>query len=119
MYHCVSFRSNKVLFLFDNADFRHRVVRIGICPKCKRTIAELIEERKVDGKLFIDSKAGVEAINFITRIRSQVDYTDELKREKNTPIGWVFGINIETKQGIKQYACDFNNKKELVKVINK
>lgn len=118
MLHCVNFKHKKVLFLFDNLSFRHRHIKVGFCPKCKRTVIELIEERKADGKQFVETKIGVEAINFLSKIRTNIDYVSEQKREKNSPMGWVFGLNIETKQGIKQYSCDFNNKRELVKVIN-
>ena len=116
MFHCVRFNQAKTLFLFDNKDFRHRIVKIGYCPKCKKTVVEVFEERKADGKVFYEQKSGYEAINYLAKINSNVDYTSERKKEKNIPIGWKYGINIETKSGeIKQYACDFNNKKELVK----
>lgn len=118
MFHCVSFKRTKMLFLFDNKDFRHRMVKVGICPKCKKKVVEIIEERKADGKVFYEQKSGYEAISYLAKITSNVDYTSEKKREKNIPIGWKFGINIETKSGeIKQYACDFNNNKELIKTI--
>lgn len=117
MLHCVSFRHNKVYFLFDNKDFRHRYILIGYCPKCKKTIAEVHEERKADGKLFVEQKSGAEAISYLARIVTNIDYSTEKKKEKNVPIGWKFGVNVQTKKGIKQYSCDFRGKRELVKVI--
>lgn len=118
MLHCVSFKHNKVLFLFDNASFRHRHIKVGFCPKCKRTVIELHEERKADGKYFVETKVGIEAINFLTKVQLNIDYVSEKKKELNLPIGWKYGINTISKDGtIKQYACDFRNKKELVKVL--
>ena len=118
MLHCVSFKHSKVLFLFDNANFRHRFIKIGYCPKCKRTVIELIEERKIDGKQFIETKAGIEAINFLAKMSSNIDYSTEKKKEKNLPKGWIFGVNKENKKGeILQYATDFRNTKELIKKI--
>lgn len=120
MFHCVSFKHTKILFLFDNATFRHRHIKVGYCPKCKRTVIELLEERKIDGKWFIEQKVGIDAINFLTKIRLNIDYTSEKKKEKNTPLGFLYGVNVETKSGdIKQYASDFRGTKELVKVIDK
>ena len=119
MLHCVNFKHSKVLFLFDNSDFRHRHIKVGFCPKCKRTVIELIEERKADGKQFVETKIGVEAINFLSKIKLNIDYTSERKREKNLPLSWKYGVNVETKTGnIKQYASDFRGIKELVKVLN-
>jgi hypothetical protein len=118
MLHCVNFKHNKVLFLFDNSTFRHRYIKVGYCPKCKRTVIELHEERKIDGKIFVEQKVGVEAINFLAKARTNIDYVSGKNKEKNFPIGWVFGVNVETKQGIKQYSSDFKGNKELIKVIN-
>lgn len=118
MLHCVSFKHSKVLFLFDNSNFRHRFIKVGYCPKCKRTVIELFEERKIDGKQFVETKSGIEAINFLAKIATNVDYSTEKKREKNLPISWRYGINIMCKNGkLKQFACDFRGTKELVKEI--
>lgn len=118
MFHCVSFRHNKVFFLFDNLNFRHRFIKLGYCPKCKKTVIELHEERKADGKKFVEVKAGIEAINFLSKVATNVNYTDEIKRSNNLPIGWKYGINKELKDGtIRQYASDFNDTKELIKII--
>lgn len=118
MLHCVSFKHSKVLFLFDNSSFRHRYIKVGFCPKCKRTVIELFEERKVDGKQFVETKTGIEAINFLSKINNNIDYSTERKREKNLPISWRFGVNVQNKNGtIKQYASDFRGTKELVKVM--
>ena len=76
---------------------------------------EIIEQRKVDGKTFTEQKSGAEAISFIARITSQVDYSDERKKERNLPKGWKYGINKESNGRIIQYACDFRGNKELVK----
>ena len=117
MFHCVKFFHFKIIYLFDSPSFRHRTITIGVCPKCGKLIAELKEERKADGKTFVDIKSGIEAHNFLKKIETQINYSWERKKEKNLPIGWKFGINIETKAGeIKQYASDFRGNKELVKV---
>ena len=119
MFHCVSFRHNKTLFLFDNLAFRHRFIKLGYCPKCRKTIIELHEERKADGKKFVEVKAGIEAINFLAKIATNINYTDEIKRDRNLPIGWKYGVNIQLKDGtVRQYASDFNNNKELIKTIS-
>lgn len=118
MFHCTKFFHFKIIYLFDSPSFRSRYIKVGVCPKCGKLIAELHEERKADGKEFIDIKSSFDAINFLKKIETQTNYSWERKKEKNLPIGWKFGINIETKSGeIKQYASDFRGNKELVKSL--
>lgn len=115
MYHCSHFNKTKTMYLFDNKDFRHRIVSVGTCPKCKKLVCALSEQRKTDGLIFHTQYSGSKANSFLKKIQTSINYSNEKKRVKNPPIGWRFGIN-KLKNGIlKQYSCDFRGNKELVK----
>ena len=118
MYHCSHFNKTKTMYLFDNKDFRHRIVSVGTCPKCKKLVCILSEQRKTDGLIFNTQYSGSKVNNFLKKIQTSINYLSEKKRVKNPPIGWRFGIN-KLKNGVlKQYSCDFRGNKELVKTKN-
>ena len=75
MIHCCKFSADDIWFLFDLPDFERRELRIGICPKCQHKVAELIETRKTDGKVFYQVATRRKAERLIAQERGRISYT--------------------------------------------
>lgn len=75
MIHCCKFNADDIWFLFDLPDFERRELRIGICPKCQHKVAELIETRKTDGKVFYQVATRRKAERLIAQEKVRVLYT--------------------------------------------
>lgn len=115
---------NDVIEIIDLADLEHfenRLLLIGKCEVCKKDIAQLIEIRKEDEKVFVNNFWANSAKKIIKK---------EFKRIKiktNNKIkfyGFAYGINKEMKNKkgevvrIKQYSTDFkSDNKLLIKTI--
>ena len=92
-----------------------------MCPQCNKQVAELYETRKADGEVFYKNYSG-KKYNFITnKEKKNIDYTLLAinKKQRKNIYGWVYGVNIETKNKdnesvIKTYKKDFYGNKELI-----
>lgn len=119
--HCVKFKSKDVWFLFSNKDFAYRKLFIGICPQCKKDVAELTEVRRTDGKTFTKSYTDKRLFKLLAEEKNNIDYklSDFNKKSKKNIYGFVYGINtiLITKKNKfnKQFAADFFGNKKLIK----
>lgn len=104
-----------IWYLEPNELFEAREIRFGVCPICNKEVLELKEKRKIDGKFFTSRVTNGKIQPVINRERNNIIYrSEDLTNLPPIPFGWVYGVNIETKDKVKQYACDwFNNKKLL------
>lgn len=77
------------------------------------------EEHKESNRVYSTRYVGLKAYNYLDRIESEIWY-HSLKKEKYSPTGFVYGINVEYPKNniIKQFASDFYGNKELRKTIN-
>lgn len=115
MYHCTKFRADNIWFLEPNSLFEERELRFGTCPVCNKKTIELRERRKTDQKIFISrSSKNIEQV--IRREQNNIIYrTEDLANLPPNPFGWVYGINLELKNGqLKRFACDWFGNKQPV-----
>lgn len=104
-----------VWHLYDNSLFYDRKLFIGKCPKCKKDFAALIEVRKTDNKIFLDTRKDDKASKLIDKCITQIWYRNkDLKFKKGVPFGFIFGENRQNKKEINVYACDFFGNKQLI-----
>lgn len=110
-----------VWFLKDIKNFTARKIIIGLCPKCRRPVATLIEKRISDGQMFANENiSDNDAIKLINR-ESKRALCKYFKVETKSLSGWVYGVNteIKNKNGVttqtRQYSSDFYGNKYLVK----
>lgn len=108
--------------LKDLPEFYNRILIIGKCNACFEDIASLIEIRKSDDKVFIDSYYGDNAIKIIAREKRRIKNKFSSGHNYSS---FVYGINkeIRNKKGevikIRQYATDYlTSTKTLIKTIN-
>ncbi len=110
-------RTIDVWYLFPNAQFTNRALLIGRCSNCKKDVVQLVEQRKSDGKGFIQNEVGAKAQWLADLCLKQIDYTKEdSEQKKGAPAGFVFG---KAKKDVKNkrygiYRVDFNNQEELI-----
>lgn len=123
-YHCnTRFKHKDIWFLFDNNDFKDRQLYISVCPQCKKTIIQLYQTRKLDGRRFADKLiTGQKADNFLIKHKLSVDYTYKQVQQKkckvSMPRSLRYGQNIQLKNGnIKRVACDFYGNKEVIEIV--
>lgn len=109
--------------LYEIKGFTDRYLIIGLCSKCNRDIALLIETRIEDHKTFVNKTTGYEAIKTIRREQKRVKHKQSFN-SKNNLQGWKYGLNKQrvNKYGkitsIKQYSCEYKtNKTNLEKTI--
>lgn len=107
--------------LNDLPEFYERVLIIGKCRVCSETIASLIEVRKKDDKVFVDSFFGQHALKVIKREQKRIKCRNT---DGHRFHGFVYGLNkeIKNKKGevvkVRQYASDFlTGKTKLMKTI--
>lgn len=113
-----------IWFLEDTRDFNERKLLLGRTSKGK-TVVSLIEKRKTDLKVYIDTQAGLKAEKIIQNEKNRVIYTRQelIFSKKGKPYGWTYGDNreIRNKNGtiveIRQYRSDHFGNSELVKRI--
>ena len=125
--HCnMTIRPYDVWFLFDNATDKNRRLLLVRCPHCKKDIVSLIEERKSDNRIFVQTESGDKATALIDRaiVKNDVVYTaEELKIQKGRPFGLCYGDNkeIHNNKGevikIRQSRCDWFGQKEVLKEV--
>lgn len=113
-----------VRFLKDIKDFTARKIIIGLCPKCRRPVATLIEKRISDGQVFINENISDNAAVKLINRESKRALCKYFKVETKSLNGWIYGINteIKNKKGettqIRHYAADFYGNKSLVKKLS-
>lgn len=119
-----SFNRAEVWILKDTEDFEARKLIVGVCHKCHRPVATLIERRIVDGRVFVNENyTGNTAVKLIKR-ESKRFLSKYYKVETSQLYGWIYGVNTEirNKQGevtqIRQYSSDYYGRKSLSKRIN-
>lgn len=118
----IEIRPFDIWFLEDTKDFNERKLLLGSTSKGK-TVVTLIENRKIDFKVYVDTQFGLKAQKIIQNERKRVLYTRQelICSKRGKPFGWTYGDNreIRNKKGevikIRQYASDFNGNKMLVK----
>ena len=114
--------SVKIWLLKDTKDFTDRKLIINNCQKCGNRKVALYQKRMFDNRIYINEYQGAEAVKTIARETRRLD-SEYFSTSKSGIIGWIFGINkeIKAKNGkitqVRQYASDFNGKRELVKKI--
>ena len=121
MRHCCQFKADDVYYLKETNLFVNRKLSIGFCPICKKPVAELIEIR-FDGVINRDYKVGIQANDLAMKCKGDILYSMKqcnYQKLKAKPFGWKYGINklsqLNGKECIRQYACDFYGNKELIK----
>ena len=125
MRHCNSvFSSDDIWFLLDKGKFTQRKLYLANCPICNKKIA-LYSYFDTSVNNFFEQyfySGGVARIK--EKLKSDVTSTMlGFKNKYKAPFGFKYGKNVEIKKlgkivGIKQYACDFQGNKILVKQIN-
>ena len=103
-----------IWFLEPNELFENRKLYIGICPVCKKPIAELVQYRKTDNIKFTTSYSDNKYIKIIDKERYNTIYRCNEKKIKKVLFQWIFGETRKTKKGIKHYACDFFGAKKAL-----
>lgn len=120
----IEIRPFDIWFLEDTKDFNERKLLLGRTSKGK-TVVSLIEKRKVDFKVYVDTHSGLRAEKIIQNERKRVLYTRQelIYSKKGKPFGWTYGDNreVRNKKGeivaIRQYRSDNFGNSELVKEI--
>lgn len=127
--HCNSkFKPYDIWFLFDNKQFYQRSLYLGRCPYCKKDIAELVERRKSDDKLFKQLVIGKDKVKHLAELnKNSINYTAMDIKVKNSvkismPRTIRYGENKIIKRGdktfIRQNAVSWvNGRKENLKDI--
>lgn len=111
-------------FLTNTDKCKDRILHIGICPNCLKTLSLLIETDRITNHTYRILKTGKKAEKDIELCKLDKLYTaHDIKVKKGKPCGWVYGENIEIHNSsgevieIRQRACDYYGQKELVKSI--
>lgn len=127
--HCnIDFNSYDVWFLYDNATDKNRRLLLGRCPVCKKDVVSLVEERKKDGRIFVQKEVGAKATKLIDDALNKKDvvYSEselKIKQGNGAPLGLCYG---ETKEihnhkgevvKIRVKRCDFFGQEKIEKEI--
>lgn len=124
--HCNNdFNSYDVWFLFDNATDKNRRLLLGKCPVCQKDVVALIEERKSDGRIFVQKETGDKAVKLIDDAiqKDDVVYSEsslKIKQGNGAPCGLCYGENKEIHNkkgeivGVKIDRVDFYGQKENI-----
>ncbi len=127
--HCQrEFKPIDIWYLESNKDFYGRYLKIGRClnPKCKKTVAELVEIRKTDDKVFRQFETEKKAEKLIALNKNSVVCTSQelkLKACKTImPRSIRYGENkivtVKGKKFQRQNAVSWiNGRKEKIKDI--
>lgn len=121
--HCnTKFKPYVIWFLCPSDKYFHRSIEFGICPRCLKDVATLIEYRKADNVRLVENYKGAKVNDLRERFKGEVEYkSTDLIMKKGSPYQWKYGVNtqkIDKKTGevtIKQSACDFYGNKEVIK----
>ncbi|MCD8025074.1 MAG: hypothetical protein LUE64_06020 [Candidatus Gastranaerophilales bacterium] len=125
--HCTQiFRPYDIWFLYDTATDKKRRLLLGTCPICKKDVVALVEERKSDGRIFVQKEIGQKALNLIDNaiLKKDIVYAEsdlKIKQGNGAPIGICYGDNkeIHNSKGkvikIRVSRCDWYGQKEIIK----
>ena len=124
MRHCNSlFSAEDIWFLVDNDKEIKRRIYIANCPVCQKEIALYCCFNLENNSIFEKYYYSGGARKIKQKYKKEITGTMLGFRKKyKMPFGYKFGINKEIKKngkivGIKQFACDFQGNKILVKKI--
>lgn len=126
MRHCCTFEEFDVWKLFDNEKYKNRKLSFGICPICRKPVAELNQIEINSNKIVSMKKIGISSQEFVEHFKSEIEYSkSKINKMKfqSAPFGWIYGVNKEiykknsSKAEVKQYASDFYGNKILIKII--
>ena len=102
MMHCVKFKPIDIWFLVNDDIFTFRKLEFGICPRCGKPAATLIQFNSAKNKFEYIRKSGFESQAFVESLKKQKQFAasdvNKLSGEKN-----------------KQYAKDFFGNSVLIK----
>ena len=123
LVHCnTKFKPYVTWFLLPTSGFYNRSIEFGYCPHCNKSVACIIERRKVDDQQFVKYVKHWEVDKLREQYRHEIDYkSTDLLIQKGVPYRWVYGVNkqqVNKKTGEVTYtqtACDFYGNKEIVK----
>jgi hypothetical protein len=113
---CFSKITSKVYAVKDNQTFYNRLVCIGVCPICKKTILQLTETRYSDNKTFTTILKGRKAKHtlrelrphFIKHIRTNIKYGTFFNNN------WRFGKTTISRKYRIVKAINFNGQSETI-----
>lgn len=90
-------------------------MQIGFCPKCGCFTVEVIT-KDYDGRTRLDVYKRKKAVRFYEDNKHSItsEYISGVKHGNKSNMAFKYGLNVETKDGIRQYAVDFNGTKELI-----
>lgn len=116
-----SIRNNvtEIQELKDVDSFCERSLLVSKCKNCGVTTVQLIEVRKVDGRVFVDTYSGEKAEDIIKRESKRYKFK-QVQSEENRLNGWVYGLNRERRNkygkvtSVRQYACDYKTDKTKI-----
>lgn len=124
MRHCNSvFKPEDVWYLLDTETQDKRTLYIANCPICNKRMA-LYSYHDIEKNCYFEKyyySGGADKIK--ERLKKDVTATMlGFKDKYKAPSGFKYGKNVEVKRKgetveIRQYACDFNGNKILVKRI--
>ena len=120
MRHCCSFEPMDEWFIKDDERFSQRKLSFGICPICSKPIAVLIQFDDTCKCFTSVKKIGITAQNFVKSMKGLMyNSLSKMNAAKFKPVTykWVYGINKQVKDKVKQYAKDFFGSTVLVKEI--
>ena len=124
MRHCNSvFKAEDIWFLVDNDKEIKRKLYLANCPICQKEIVVYFSVDIKTKNIFEKYYYSGGARKIKQRFKNDIAATMLGFKEKyKMPSGFKYGINKEIKRngkvlGIKQYACDFQGNKILVKKI--
>lgn len=112
---CSKFYPKEVYYLTPK-DYAERILEVGFCPKCGVFVAEL-RKLNYDGHWSIEYAKRKKAFRLYEANKNDItrNIVVKLKYGNKSNMGFHYGENVETKEGIKQYSVDFNGSKELQK----
>ena len=123
MRHCCKFDAFDIWYLKDTDDYTNRTLFIGVCPICKKQVAELIQKNINTNSLITIKKVGETALKYTKEARKDlVSSRNDTNKMKfiPKPYGWRYGVNKlkkdkSGKEILEQYSMDFFGNSELVK----
>lgn len=119
-----TFNKTELWILKDTEDFEARKLIVGLCHKCRRPVATLIEKRISDGRVFVNENYTSNSAVKVIKRESKRFLSKYYKVETSQLYGWIYGVNTEirNKQGevtqIRQYSSDYHGRKTLTKRIS-
>ena len=120
MMHCVKFKPIDTWFLVNDDIFTFRKLEFGICPRCGKPAAVLIQFNSVKNKFEYIRKSGFESQAFVEEFKKQKQFAaSDVNKQKFRTVTykWVYGVNKSSGKKNKQYAKDFFGNSVLIKEI--